>query len=103
MPSTQSKVKALQHNEPSGSAKITHPFHPLRNQQFPILKTRIISGCQTLILQGTARGTFSVPAEWTDQESSLTSGNHQPERLHFDFKCLLALNDFLKNIDFSKK
>ena len=50
-----------------GSAIITHPYHPLRTQQFPILKTRRLGGVETLILKGTAGGTFTVPLAWTDR------------------------------------
>ncbi|WP_419662331.1 DUF5372 family protein [Desulfosarcina variabilis] len=99
----RSKVKALHNSEPSGCAKIKHPFHPLLDQQFPILKTRIVSGCQTLILQGAANGTFAVPIEWTDQNSSFSPDHHQQENLILDFRGLLALNDFLKKLDISIK
>ncbi|WP_419657330.1 DUF5372 family protein [Desulfosarcina variabilis] len=101
--SARSKVKALHNSEPSGCAKIKHPFHPLLDQQFPILKTRIVSGCQTLILQGAANGTFAVPIEWTDQNSSFSPDHHQQENLILDFRGLLALNDFLKKLDISIK
>jgi hypothetical protein len=99
----RSKVKALHNSEPSGYAKITHPFHPLLDQRFPILKTRIVSGCQTLILQGAANGTFAVPIEWTDQNSSFSLDHHQQESLILDFRGLLALNDLLKKLDISIK
>ena len=70
-------------------------IHPLRNQRFPILKTRIVSGCQTLILQGTDRGTFAIPMEWTDQDINFIPDNHPDAGLILDFQGLLALNDFL--------
>jgi hypothetical protein len=60
------QCNALLNNEPSGSAQITHPFHPLRGQQFLVLKTRRVSGRQTLILQGSPQATFAVAADWTD-------------------------------------
>jgi hypothetical protein len=50
-----------------GSATITHPYHPLRGQQFPVLKTWRSGGAPTLILQGTAGGSFAVPLAWTDR------------------------------------
>jgi hypothetical protein len=50
-----------------GWARITHPFHPFRNQQFLILKIRRVSGLDTLILRDTTTGTFAVPAAWTDR------------------------------------
>jgi hypothetical protein len=95
------KVKALHNSNLSGFAEITHPFHPLRTQRFHILKTRIVSGCQTLILQGGAQGTFAVPVEWTDQCSNVSPENRQTENLLLDFWCLMALNDLLKNLDTS--
>jgi hypothetical protein len=49
-----------------GSAAITHPYHPLRGQQFPLLKIRRIGGVETVILRGTD-GTFAVPLAWTDR------------------------------------
>ena len=50
-----------------GSAAITHPYHPLRGQQFPLLKIRRIGGAETVILRGTSGGTFAVPLAWTDR------------------------------------
>jgi hypothetical protein len=38
----------------------------LRGQQFLILKSRRVSGHETLILQGSPDATFAVPAAWTD-------------------------------------
>jgi len=52
--------------EPLGSAEITHPFHPLRGQRLPVLKTRHVSGVKCLSLRHTDRGSFAVPEEWTD-------------------------------------
>jgi hypothetical protein len=49
-----------------GWAEIRHPFHPLRGQSFPVLKTRRVAGVETLILRGLERGTFSIAREWTD-------------------------------------
>ena len=73
-------------NEPSGWTEVTHPFHPLRGRRFPILKTRRVSGIETLILQGTSGGTFCVPREWTDREvpavaAELVIGPHVLESL----------------------
>jgi len=44
-----------------------HPFHPFRGQQFLILKTRRVSGVDTLILRGSTSGTFGIPRAWTDR------------------------------------
>jgi hypothetical protein len=58
---------------PSGCAEITHPFHPLKGQSFVILKSRSVAGVKTLVLQGSSRGTFAVPKEWTDQADPCAS------------------------------
>ena len=50
--------------------RITHPFHPLRDQRFLVLKRRQVAGQQTLILQGAAQGTFAVAVDWTDWQPS---------------------------------
>jgi hypothetical protein len=50
-----------------GWTQIIHPFHPFRGQQFLILKTRRVSGVDTLILRGSTSGTFGVPRAWTDR------------------------------------
>ena len=57
---------ALELNAHLGWAEIRHPFHPLRGQRFQVLKTRHVSGVDTLILREPARGSFSVAREWTD-------------------------------------
>jgi len=49
-----------------GWARITHPFHPLRQQRFEVLKTRRVSGVDTLILRHPQLGSYAVVQEWTD-------------------------------------
>ena len=49
-----------------GWATITHPFHPLRQQRFEVLKTRRVSGVETLILRHPELGSYAVAQEWTD-------------------------------------
>ncbi|MCK4304543.1 MAG: hypothetical protein KAY24_09920 [Candidatus Eisenbacteria sp.] len=46
-------------------AEIIHPFHPLRGQKFPILKSRKYAQRELLSLGGSHRGTVVVPREWT--------------------------------------
>jgi hypothetical protein len=58
---------ALDHSKPLGWVEIRHPFHPLRGQRFPVLKTKRTGGVDTLILRGSGAGTFSVAREWTDR------------------------------------
>ncbi len=43
-----------------------HPFHPLRGNQFVVLKSRVVRGVECLILKGSDSGTFAVPRDWTD-------------------------------------
>ena len=62
-----SDLTALSNSSPSGWAEITHPFHPLRGQRFPILKRKCVSGVDTLILRTNLGGGFAVAREWTDQ------------------------------------
>ena len=57
---------ALNPNRPLGSAKIVHPFHPLRGQQFAVLKVRTVSGIETLCLHDKELGSLAVPRDWTD-------------------------------------
>ena len=94
----QLKSKAHNYSTPLGWAEITHPFHPLHGQRFPILKTRRVSGIETLLLQGTSMGTFAVPQQWTDQ------GYEKPHKNNFlDFTCLTALRDLVRSLHNTKK
>ncbi|MCP4603864.1 MAG: hypothetical protein GY847_25650 [Proteobacteria bacterium] len=86
-----------------GFAEITHPYHPLRGQSFPILKTRKVSGTETLVLRGSPVGTFAVPLEWTDQDYPTMALNHQSESLILEFKSLLALSTLLNHLDKPQK
>ena len=49
-----------------GWATITHPFHPLRGQCLEVLKTRRVTGIDTLILRHPELGSYTVAREWTD-------------------------------------
>jgi hypothetical protein len=49
-----------------GWAEVRHPFHPLKGQRFPVLKTRRVGGTETLILREPTRGSIAVRREWTD-------------------------------------
>jgi Family of unknown function (DUF5372) len=49
-----------------GWAEIRHPYHPLRGQQFRVLKQRRVAGTDTLLLRDCERGSFSIAREWTD-------------------------------------
>jgi Family of unknown function (DUF5372) len=65
-----------------GSATITHPFNPYRGQRLEVLKTRRVSGVETLILRHPERGSFAVPREWTDWG--------EPSPYHVDGMALFA-------------
>jgi hypothetical protein len=82
----------------SGSARITHPFHPLAGQSFPILQGKRISGIDTPFLRGSDRGTFAVPREWTDQAdpSPLAALGLPPTIL--EARCLLTLVELLQHL-----
>jgi hypothetical protein len=60
------KRTALYPSRPLGSAEIVHPFHPLRGQQFSVLKVRKVSGVETLSLHHNELGSIAVPREWTN-------------------------------------
>jgi hypothetical protein len=90
---------------PPGCAEITHPFHPLKGKSFTILKTRSVAGVETLVLQGTSRGTFAVPSEWTDQADPCAAHSLDHQLPIFDPRRLLTLVDLIrqsghkKNVD----
>ncbi len=87
---------------PSGCAEITHPFHPLKGKTFTILKTRSVAGVETLVLQGSSRGTFAVPREWTDRADPCTAHSLDHHPLLFDARCLLALTQFIRQSEHEK-
>ena len=80
-------------------AKVTHPFHPRRGQSYQILKTRRVSGIETLILRDTSAGTFAIAKDWTNlsDPSSQTAPDFIPLILHFD--SLQGIVDIIKEID----
>jgi len=78
-----------------GWAKISHPFHPQRGQRFAILKTRRVSGVDTLVLRSEGQGPNSVPREWTDQAEPSPYAGLAASELVFDFTRLLDLAELL--------
>src|SRR5260364_86354 len=78
-------------NEPLGWVEICHPFHPLKGQRFPVLKTRRVSGIDTLILAHSERGSFSLNREWTDWGALPAEGNREASACYFDLDMLLEL------------
>ena len=81
-----------------GSAKVIHPFHPLRGQQFVVLKVCHVSGIETLSLRHADLGSFAVPREWTDWASpdGQSSGGGAP--LLVDAFGLVALTELLASL-----
>jgi hypothetical protein len=78
-----------------GWAEIRHPFHPLRDQRFEVLKKRRIAGVDTLVLRESERGSFSVAREWTDwADPPLPDSLGIPER-RLDAQSLLELATLL--------
>ncbi len=74
----------------SGSARITHPFHPLNGESFTVLKRRRYGGIETVILRGPSDGSFAVPLEWTDWQPP------SPEALRTDLLACDRLLEALK-------
>jgi hypothetical protein len=71
-----------------GWAEVRHPFHPLRGQRFPVLKTRRVGGAETLILRESTRGSLAVRREWTDWDAATGDPAMPPQ--------LLALESLLE-------
>ena len=96
----QSAPTALHRNQPLGWATISHPYHPFHNKKFRILKTRKVSGEDTLILEGTDRGTFAVLRDWTDKADPNLYDSLGSDNPILSLEGLLALT---KLIDQTKK
>jgi Family of unknown function (DUF5372) len=86
---------ALQHKEHLGSVTITHPFHPFTGRTFTVLKTRTVAGTMTLVLQEKERGSFAVPADWTDYLSANQQGTPSSDSF-ISPESLLALCELVK-------
>jgi hypothetical protein len=73
-----------------GWAEVRHPFHPLKGQRFPVLKTRRVGGTATLILRESTRGSIAVRREWTDWDVA-TSGEPATPPQQLALESLLEL------------
>src|SRR5260363_414721 len=62
-----------------------------QGQRFPVLKTRRVSGIDTLILAHSERGSFSLNREWTDWGALPAEGNREASACYFDLDMLLEL------------
>ena len=91
-------LNALNHNRDLGYATITHPYHPFHGQCFKILKSRKLSGVDTLILKGTTSGTFAVFREWTDRSDPDLFEDIRP-RLYLCPISLLSLTELIEQIN----
>lgn len=81
-----------------GWTTITHPFHPFRNQKFKVLKLRKVGSEDTIILQGSYRGTFAVPLEWTDRALPSGGDDAQVAISLLSIHCLMKLADLVEQI-----
>ena len=78
-----------------GFARITHPYHPFRDQTFKILKSRHVAGRETFILEGTYRGSFAVLREWTDRAEIDPT---LPSPMFLSVRHLLMLTDVIASL-----
>jgi hypothetical protein len=78
-------------NPDLGWAEILHPFHPLKGQRFPVLKTRRVAGIDTLLLGHMERGSFSIAREWTDWGAPSVQDAGDITVCRFDLGMLLDL------------
>jgi len=85
-------------SQPSVSLEIVHPFHPLFGQHFLLLKSRMVSGVECVILKGSLSGTFSVPKDWTSIRSSgdYEDANAPPTVLRLE--CLIELAELVETL-----
>ncbi|HEY0799540.1 MAG TPA: Y4bD/Y4pK family protein [Steroidobacteraceae bacterium] len=90
-------------NEHLGWAEIRHPFHPLKGQRFPVLKTRRVSGADTLLLRDAERGSFSIAREWTDWGAPSAHDDASITVCRFDLEMLLELIAFIDQLAPPKK
>ena len=93
--SRHAKRTALISNQPLGSCEVTHPFHPLRGQQFVVLKVRVVAGVKTLSLRHPDLGSFALPRDWTDWTPPGTLARLNGERLLVDAAGLVELADLI--------
>jgi len=92
-------LNALKHNKDLGWATITHPYHPFKGQRFKVLKRRKVAGEDTIIIQGSCRGTFAVPCDWTDQADPNPYDSLNITDPILSSQCLLALTELIEQIE----
>jgi len=74
----------------------------MKGKTFTILKTRSVAGVETLVLQGSSRGTFAVPREWTDQADPCAANSHDHQHPILDARRLLALAQLIRQAEEEK-
>ena len=77
---------------------MNHPFHPLKGQSFPVLKTRWLSGRETLILRDLERGSISVLREWTDWGELSPLQTLEKDSRRFALSLLLELIELVQRL-----
>ena len=77
---------------------IRHPFHPLKGQRFPVLKTRRVAGIDTLLLGHMERGSFSIAREWTDWGAPSVQDAGDITVCRFDLGMLLELIELIEHL-----
>jgi hypothetical protein len=75
----------------------------MRGERFRVLKLRRVSGVDTLVLEGSCLGTFSVPRAWTDQALPAPHIFLGQEGCLLEFESLMGLNALLRKIGHSPK
>src|SRR6202165_4111617 len=81
-----------------GGAETSIPFHPLKGQRFPALKTRRVGGVDTLLLGHAERGSFSIASEWTDWGTPSVHDGAGVTACRFDLDMLLELIDLIDQL-----
>lgn len=56
------------------------------------------AGEDTIILQGSYRGTFAVPIDWTDQMVDVVTGDEERNASFLSARLLLDLADLIEQI-----
>ena len=78
---------------------MVHPFHPFRGQRFAVLKTRCVSGVETLIVRHPERGSCALVREWTDWSEPSAYRALGVADPPLDFEALLQLTLWLEQLD----
>ena len=80
-----------------GSLFITHPFHPLKEQCYEILKVKEVNGIRLYSLR-TDSGVICVPESWTDRQIQ-QKYNPDSNMIPFDAFALAELAKLLGSIE----